>query len=141
MPIARLDVKSKFYIDPRVWERRGRDLRAEVYAALCDECKRIYSLEEVRQVDHIDPQTGEVTRMDALWECAMEVCAKLPGFIDPKLPLHSAIFRAFLAAGNQPLSAQELYACIKKGSPAVILKALLSPQLAEEGIVPYEGAA
>lgn len=134
MPIGRLTTKSKFQIDISYWEKQGRNFRQEVYDTLCDECKQLYSPEEPRTVDHIDPVTGQVTQMDALLDCASDVCANAPEFINPKMPLTRSILRAFIAAGNMPQSAEEIYGRIKKGSPQVILKELLSVQMEEEGI-------
>lgn len=136
MPVGRLDTKSKFQIDLPQWEREGRDFRGELYDALCPECKQTYSLEEMRQVDHVDAVTAEVKRIDALWDCAMEECANQPDFVTPKMPLQRAIFRGFIAAGNQPQSAEDLYARIRKGSPQVILKELMSVRMEEDGITP-----
>ncbi len=134
MPVGRLTTKSKFHIDPKWWEQQGRDFRSEVYDALCAECKSLYSLEEPQTVDHVDAVTGQVTQMDVLLDCASTVCAETPEFIDPRMPLTRSIFRAFIAAGNVPQSAEEIYARIQKGSPQVILKELLSASMEDEGI-------
>lgn len=136
MPVARLTTKSKFFIDLAYWEQQGRNFRQEVYDALCDECKQMYSLDTVEIVDHIDTETGEVKPMDALLDCASDVCGHAVDFVSPRMPLTRAIFRAFIAAGNRPQSAEDIYARIKKGSPAIILKELLSTQMEEDGITP-----
>lgn len=135
MPVARLTTTSKFRIDVSFWEKEGRNFREEVYDALCDECKSMYSLQEPRDVDHIDPVTGQVTHLDVLLDCASEVCADSPDFVNPRMPLTRSIFRAFIAGGNAPQSAEDIYARIKKGSPQVILKELLSNQMESEGVV------
>ncbi|TAH51698.1 MAG: hypothetical protein EYC68_10065 [Chloroflexota bacterium] len=134
MPVGRLTTKSKFHIDVAYWEKQGRNFRQEVYDALCQECKSMYSLEDVREVDYVDPVTGQVTRIDALLDCASAVCSNAPDFINPKMPLTRSIFRAFIAAGNLPQSAEEIYAHINKGSPQIILKELLSVQMESEGV-------
>ncbi len=134
MPIGRLTTKSKFYIDLKYWEERGRDFRQELYDLLCAECKQMYSLEEHRMVDHVDPETGQVTRLDALLDCASAVCAESPDFVNPKMPLTRAIIRAFIAAGNVPQTPEQIFARIKKGNPNIILKELLSPQMEADGI-------
>ena len=138
LPVAKLDTNSKFYIDLDWWQKQGRDFREQLYEELCDECKRLYPIEERREVDRIDPVTGEVTRWDALWECVMDACGASPDFVSPKMPLTRAIFRALIANGNQPLSAAELFTRINKASPQVILKELLSPRMEMEGITPIE---
>jgi hypothetical protein len=134
MPVGRLTTKSKFHIDLNWWEQQGRDFRSEVYDALCAECKSLYSLEQAESVDHVDALTGQVTQMDVLLDCASAVCAESSDFIDPRMPLTRSIFRAFLAAGNLPQSAEEIYARIQKGSPQIILRELVSGNMDDEGI-------
>ncbi len=134
MAVGRLTINTKFFLDLNYWERTGRNFREELYSVLCDECKQMYSLDQVQIVDHIDPETGEVTRMDALLDCASGVCSDSAEFMNPRIPLTRAIFRAFVAAGNSPQSAEDIYARIQKGSPQVILKELLSTQMETEGV-------
>ena len=135
MPVGRLTTKSKFKIDITQWERQGRNFRQEVYDTLCDDCKALYSLDDQRIVDHVDPVTGEVTKIDVLLDCASDICSHSDDFINPKMPLTRSIFRAFIAAGNMPQSAEDIYSRIKKGSPQVILKELLSVQMESDGVI------
>ena len=135
MPVARLTTTSKFRIDVSYWENQGRNFREEVYDALCEECKSLYSLDDQREVDHVDPVTGQVTRLDVLLDCASEVCAITPDFVNPRMPLTRSIFRAMIAGGNMPQSAEDIYARIKKGSPQIILKELISNQMEDEGVI------
>ncbi len=136
--MARLDINTKFYIDLDYWKSQGRDFREQLYEELCDECRRLYPLEEQRIVDRVDPRTGQVERWDALWECITDLCGQQPDFVSPKMPLTRSIFRALMANGNRPLSAAELHKRIGKGTPQVILKELLSPEMELEGITPSE---
>jgi hypothetical protein len=137
-PVARPDTNSLFHIDPTWFEKGGRDLRVEMYAALCDECRAIYPTPtDARSVDRVHPQTGEVTRVDALWECLADHCAHKPEFITPATPLMSAIFRALLANENKPMSSEQLYKRIGKSNAAGILRVLLSADI-ENGVVPFE---
>jgi hypothetical protein len=136
--MTRLDVNSKFYIDLGYWKSQGRDFREELYDELCEDCRRLYSLDEPRQVDRIDPVTGQVERWDAIWECAVDQCGRAPDFVNPKMPMTRAIMRAFIANGNAPLSAVELHNRIGKGSPQIILKELISPDMELEGFTPVE---
>jgi hypothetical protein len=52
------------------------------------------------------------------------------------MPLTRSIFRALIAAGNTPQSAEEIFARIKRASPNVILKELMSPKMEEDGVTP-----
>jgi hypothetical protein len=137
-PIARPDTKTLFHIDPTWFEKNGRDLRAEMYSVLCAECRAVYpTLADVRTVDRIHPQTGEVTRVDALWECLADHCGRKPEFITPATPLTTAIFRALLVNGNQPMSPEQLHKRIGKSNAAGILRVLLGTQI-ENGVVLVE---
>ena len=136
MPIGRLDVNTKFHIDLGWWESQGRNFREELYESLCDPCKQRYAIDEQQVVDRIDPLTGEVTRLNALWECVMDECGRSSDYVGPKVPLTRAIFRALIANGNAPLSAAELHKRIGKSSPQAVLRTLLSPEMEMDGIVP-----
>lgn len=136
--VLRPDTKTLFHIDVTWFEKNGRDLRAEMHAALCDECRALYPTPaDARLVDRVDPQTGEVKRVDALWECLMDHCGHQPNFITPSTPLTNALFRALLANGNQPMSPEQLHQRVRKSTPAGILRVLMGAQI-ENGIVPFE---
>jgi hypothetical protein len=134
--MARFDVNSKFYIDLDYWKSQGRDFRAQLYDELCENCKQLYSLTEPRKVDRINPISGQVERWDAIWECAVDQCGREPDYVNPKMPMTRAIFRAFIANGNVPMSAAELHSRIGKGTPQIILKELLSPDMELDGFTP-----
>jgi hypothetical protein len=137
-PVARPDTKTLFYIDLTWFEKNGRDLREALHEALCDECRVRYPAPgDVRVVDRVHPRTGEVTRVDALWESIVDHCALKPGFVTPATPLTAGIFRALLANGNQPMSSEQLQKRIGKSSAGSILKLLMGSEI-ENGVVPYE---
>lgn len=138
MPIARLDTNSLFHIDLDWFAKNQLDMREEMYESFCDTCRITYpSLESTRPVDRVHPQTAEVTRVDALWECLVDHCGHLPTFITPALPIKTAIFRAFLASANQPMSSEQLFKRIHKSNPAGILRLLTTGDI-ENGIVPIK---
>jgi hypothetical protein len=138
-PIARPDTNTLFHIDQEWFEKNGRDLRSEMYGALCDECRTYYpSAADARPVDRINPQTGEIAHVDALWECVADHCGLKPGFISPSTPLTTAIFRALLANGNHPMSPEQLYKRIGKSNASGILKLLLGAEI-ENGVVLAQG--
>ncbi len=137
-PIARPDTKTLFHIDVDWFEKNGRNLREEMHAALCDECRVLYPTPvDARVVDRVNPQTAEVTRVDALWECLADHCGRKPNFIVPTTPLTTAIFRALLANGNNPMSPEQLHKRISKSNAAAILRLLMGGEI-ENGIAPLD---
>ncbi len=137
-PVARPDTNTLFFIDPTWFEKNGRDLRDEMHAVLCAECRDRYKTPaDAGVVDRVHPLTAEVMRVDALWECIADHCGLKPGYLTPTTPLTAAIFRALLANGNQPLSSEQLQKRVGKSSAIAILKLLLGSEI-ENGVVPFE---
>jgi hypothetical protein len=119
------NLETKFHIDFDWWERKGRDLRVYLQSHLCSDCKVIYSNHHgSEEVDWIDPDTAEVTRVDALWQSLRTHCSQRPDFIDENTPLTDAVFRVFLANGNTPLSATELHEMLGRHTSETILRTL-----------------
>lgn len=101
-------VDTKFHIDYDWWEREKEDLRSYLLTHLPPE-KRDYfqTLEEMRVMDYIHPETGEVFRLDEL-HLALQEAARAADFINSQTSLVDSIFRVFLANGNTPRSPHEL---------------------------------
>ncbi len=138
-PIARPDTNTPFHIDSDWFDTNGRDLRSEMHEALCEECRALYpSPADARPVDRINPMTGEISKVDALWECIADHCGLKPTYITTTTPLTTAIFRALLANGNQPMSPEQLHRRIGKSNPASILRVLMGAEI-ENGVVPVNG--
>ncbi len=119
---------TRFYIDYDWWERQGRQLRAYMINHLPPE-QRAYFVEhsEVEETDWVDPETGEVRRVDALQQ-ALQRAGEALDFITPQTPLVEAVFRVFLANGNKPLSITELSERIGR-TPRAILRTLSGPRV------------
>jgi len=119
------NLETKFHIDFDWWEREGRDLRVYLQSLLCSECKAIYTNHRgSEEVDWIDPETAEVTRVDALWQSLRTHCQQRSDFITDSTPLTDAVFRVFLANGNTPLSAIELQEVLRGRTAETILRTL-----------------
>ena len=118
-------VDTKFHIDFEWWRQQKRDIHVYMRELLCDECRAAYSSHKGEpEVDWIDEETGEVTQVDGLWHSLRTCCSTKPGFITPDIPILDAIFRTFLANGNQPLSVNELYEKLDHRPPATLLRML-----------------
>jgi len=126
----RLTVDTKFHIDLTWWEKQHRDIRVLMHDLLCAECREnVGNVLEPRMVDVVDPDTAEVTRVDAIWEAIRACCSVRQDYITAETPLLDSVFRLFLANGNKPLSVQELYERLDKRPPETILRVLTKGQV------------
>ncbi len=136
MPLRRLTTTTKFRIDTTWWERHNKDFRLFLWDQLCPECKeQLPTHMGTEEVDWVDPETAEVTRTDAIMQCLRTMCMQKPDWIHSGLPLTTAIFRAFLANDNRPMSPIELHEFMPWRQPELILAALRVAQH-ELGIFP-----
>lgn len=130
MSVLRTTVETKLHIDPEWWEEQGRDLRLSMYDRLCDDCRLLYSsYGDVEDVDWIDDETAEVTRVDALSHTLRTCCSTKPDYITEDMPFVEAVFRVFLANGNTPLSSLELHQMLDRRPPDIILRMLTKARI------------
>jgi hypothetical protein len=118
--------ETRFCIDERWWQEQGRNMRAELWAQLCPDCRAKFpSYKGTEVVDWVDPETGEVHQVDGLWYSLRHCCSQRPGFLARTTGLMTAIFRLLLASGNEPLSPLEMWQRLGRGNPEIILRLLL----------------
>jgi len=117
-------VDTKFHIDMRWWEANDLNIRVYMREALCDDCRNDFENADSGEIDWVDGQTGEVTRVDGLVHALRTCCSMKPSYITPSTPIVDAVFRTFLANGNQPLSVRELYELLDRRPPEVLLRTL-----------------
>lgn len=129
---------TRFYIDYEWWEQTGRDIKLHIQQ-LCEEFGGI-EMDEVQPeetVDWIDPETGEVIRVDRMMYVFLTQCSRHPEYITERTTLIEAVFRALLAAANRPMTPHQLGARTGR-SPEMILRTLAGQQV-YKGIRPYTG--
>ena len=130
---------TKFHIDFDWWEETGRNFRVHLLNHLCEECQGRYaSHQEAELVDWIDARTAEVTQVDGLWHSLRVCCSRKPDYVTEYTPLATAIFRTFLANGNEPLSAVELQARLSR--PAATILRTIGGFRVYHGIKPVSGS-
>jgi hypothetical protein len=119
---------TRFHIDYSWWDREDRDLRTYLISHLLpDQRTHFEKHEEENTVDWVDPATAEVRRVDALQQALTEAALD-PQYITDHTTLVDAVFRVFLANGNQPLSPTELGKRINRSS-STILRTLSGAQV------------
>jgi len=123
---TRPTVEIKFHINLDWWPEHGRNLRVELLSHLCTACRDgLSGSYAAEMVDWVDPETAEVARVDALWHSLRSCCSQRPEFLSSETSLATAIFRVFLANGNEPLSAVEIWQRLARRDPATILRLLI----------------
>ncbi|MBI4320161.1 MAG: hypothetical protein HY675_16855 [Chloroflexi bacterium] len=101
--------KPKFFIDRKWYDDHDRSFRAMAQARFCRSCQAKIGTETQERVPTINPQTGRVVYelrnvpyganpLPVIRNC----CSKARGYITPDTPVLEAVFRVFLANGNQP---------------------------------------
>ena len=128
-------VNTKFHIDFDWWEEEGRNFRVHLLSHLCDECQGRYAdYQDVELIDWVDAETAEVTRVDGLWHSLRVCCSSKPDYVSELTPLATAVFRTFLANGNEPLSSVQLQA--RLGRPASTILRTIGGLRVYNGIKP-----
>ncbi len=128
-------VDTKFHIDFFWWQQKKQNLRAYLQSHLCPDCEGIVQDSEGKTFDWINSETGEVFQIDLLWHIIHTQCSQDPAFFDSRIPLTSAIFRAFIFNDNIPLTPIEIHEKVPKKPPELILKTIGRRQI-YKGIKP-----
>jgi len=109
LSLVKPTVQTRFHIDFEWWSQNDNDWRVFLRNLLCAEHRQAYAnFQEEDYVDWVDVETAEVQRVDGLQHVLITHCAKEPGFITEHTTMVDAIFRWFLANGNDPLTPNEL---------------------------------
>jgi hypothetical protein len=114
-------VDTKFHIDFDWWEEKERNFRLHLLSHLCSDCQSRYKdHREAELIDWVDADTAEVTRVDGLWHSLRICCSQRPDYVDELTPLTTAVFRTFLANGNEPLSPVELQDRLRRPADTIL---------------------
>jgi hypothetical protein len=117
-------LQTRYHIDFDWWGQSDRDWRVHLSSLLCPEHQEAFSdFKADEMVDWVDPDTAEVQRVDGLQHVLISHCAKEEGFISERTALVDAVFRLFLANGNDPLTIADLAERLGR-PPNVLLKTL-----------------
>jgi hypothetical protein len=133
--LVKPSLDTPFHIDYGWWKRKGLQINVELRAHLCQEHQAVFSDHfDTGEIDWVDKKTGEVTKVDGLQHVLQVHCSKQTDYINDDLSLVDAVFRVFLANGNEPLTSEELSAII--GRPAERILSTISGLRVYQGIRP-----
>ncbi len=129
MSFLKPKTQTPFHIDFDWWQQNESDWHVFLRSLLCPEHQlSLAGVEEGEMIDWIDPQTAEVKSVDGIQHALMSHCALQRDFFSEHTAMVEAVFRIFLANGNQPMSAEDL--SLKLNRPAsTILRTLSGPRI------------
>lgn len=108
--LAKPTLDTRYHIDYDWWDHNTDEkLRPYLISHLPPEVRERFnaqSLHEDRQVDYVDPDTGEISKLDAL-SLALRQATQAPDFLEGA-SMVDGVFRVFLRNGNQPASVREI---------------------------------
>jgi hypothetical protein len=133
--LRRPTLDTRFHVDWSWFERNNINPESVIRNQLTESYQQRMAGEEIREVDYIAPDTGEVLRMDNLRETILIEAQWEEGYITSDMPLSQAILRIFLATNNRPMTAREMAQRLERNDPETILRVLTATGVTN-GIVP-----
>ena len=131
---------TKFHVDFSWWQSKNQNLKAFLRGHACSACQAIINDAEDQVFDWLSPDTGEVFQIDMLWYIIHTHCKDDPEFLDPRVPLTSAIFRVFLANDNTPLTPKEMQELLGPRKSAQMILKTIGARITYKGIKPVESS-
>ena len=129
--------QTKFHIDFAWWDRESAAFRVYLTSHLCAEHRASFDPDApVTLIDWVDSESGEVRQIDSLQYTLGSHCARQPEFLTPHIPLVDAVFRVFIANGNQPLTPEELAERIQRPNQSQTILKTLAGQRVYKGLRP-----
>ena len=131
-------LQTPFHIDFNWWSQIDNNWRVYLQSYLCPDHQQAFKdFQGDISVDWVDPETAEVQQVDGLQHILITHCAKEPGFMTDRTTMVAAIFRIFLANGNEPMTPVEMGE--KLGRPPALILKLLSGGQVYRGLRPLSG--
>ena len=134
--LLRPTVNTTFHVDWSWFERNNLNAQSFIRNQLSNEAQQLFENGlKVREVDYIDPESGEVFRMDNMREMILARCQWEPNYITSDMPLVQSVFRLFLANNNKPMTIIQLAQGLGRHNPQAILRVRTGSGV-QNGIVP-----
>lgn len=125
--LKRATADTRFYIDYDWWDKSDLDLKTYLLTRL--DIDEDISLEsKADEVDLVDAETGEVTRVDGFQYVIQAYFSQLPEDFVTKSSLVDAVFCVLLANANKPMTADEIAQKVNRPT-STILKTMGGPKI------------
>lgn len=101
--------KPRYYIDEKWFTAHNKSFRAVAQTRMCPTCRKKLGTEVQERVPTIDNRGRVVYEMRAVPFASNPLseirrhCSKETGYLTAETPVLEALFRVFLANGNQPI--------------------------------------
>ena len=125
--LKKVTADTRFYIDYDWWDKSDLDLKTYLLTRL-DIGEDINLELETDEVDLIDAETGEVTRVDGFQYVVQAYFSQLPDDFVTRTSLVDAVFCVLLANANKPMTAAEIAQRVKRSS-STNLKTMGGPKI------------
>lgn len=127
---------TPFHIDFEWWQSNDREWRVYLRSLLDEEAQKKFAdlISGDVMVDWVDPDTGEVHRVDGLQHVVITYAAKQESFLSAQTSLVECVFRLLLKNGNSPMTINEMAAEIGRDGKSIL--GLLSGVRVYRGIRP-----
>ncbi len=136
--LQRITLDTPFHIDLSWWKEQDKDLHIFMREICLQYGIELESIEDAKtEVDLIDPNSGEVTHVSKAYFMVRTRCATRDDFITTNSSLVDALFKAFLANGNQPMTVTELAAAIGKPQQAATILRTIGGRRIYSGMRPF----
>jgi hypothetical protein len=101
--------KSRYFVDERWYTAHNKSFRAVAQTRMCPSCRRKLGTEVQERVPTVDARGRVVYEMRSVPFASNPLseirkhCSKESGYLTAETPVLEALFRVFLANGNQPI--------------------------------------
>ena len=117
--LKRVTADTRFYVDYSWWAESNLDIRTYLFTRLNIGADSELDA-HVDEVDLVDPNTGEVRRVDGFQYMIQSYFNKLPDDFMARTSLVDAAFCVLLANANQPMTGRELAERLQRPIDVVI---------------------
>lgn len=125
--LKRATSDTRFYIDYEWWDKSDLDLKTYLLTRL-NIGEEINLESETDEVDLVDAETGEVSRVDGFQYVVQSYFSQVPDDFVTRTSLVDAVFCVLLANANKPMTATEIAKRVQR-SPSTIVKTMGGPKI------------